>query len=1732
MKKIALPSAFSSVSSVTVINKVTVKAVSIFILLLMQISSGRGQQVIGSFPEMEGGFENTLTIDTTNATVAANYQLVRWRGASSTTTSIYSSNVRTGTKSLQWSQGSSGQTLYSRSANSTAIANATSYVVQFYWFKTHSSSLRSFNVSVSPAGSGSFGTAQSTGNLGVSAPSFEWTKHTIVVSSGSSAASPRYGLVRFTNSGGSTPNPGYLFDDFCIYPGTAADVTAPGDVTAPAISAYSSTSLTPGWTAPAGGVDGGGYLVLRYTSNPISEPSPNANGIYAVGNTIGTGTVAYIGTNTSFVDGGLIANTAYYYKVYAVDKAFNYSSDPTVFAGFTGIAGPTAVTFTTPATCITDRVTISWTGPLNYNSSSNTLLGFLKAGSAITAGTPTSALSAYTASTVFGTGTTYENDAAAYCIINGDGTSSAGDHSGLTITGLAPGTTYHLLLFNVVNISTAYSAGSTGNGTTLNSLAEPANNPAGFAKGALTTSNIPLAWTAAGGSPAPTGYLIQASNSAVPADPADFTDPADQTNIGGGAANVKTAATSYSGFTGFAAGTMYYFSINSYTNSNSCINFKAAGPAINVATLPNPVTSQLLSITGGTGTISWSPAAGYSNTNHTTLVFVSSSPITTGTPTANPASYTANTVFGAGTAFQLDANARCVYSGDGTSVNATGFVSGNTYYVLVLTVVNAANYDATHSYSAYATTSTTYNSSLEYTWDGSSSTDWQVAANWTPDRSTVTTSDVLIFNTPGAVTTTNVPTQTIAKLSINAGTVTLQAAAASTLTITHTGPASTDFTIAGGAALTLSTNVSVTLGSSSTASIVGTLNVNSGNTYNSNGTGVVTTIAGTINNYGVVTCATAAKFVVNGGGTYNHGINGGTIPTGTWNTNSTCLITGTTSTQNFSGHRQTFSKFVWDCPNQSNTHFVLGENSSSTPPTMIVTDSLIVKRTNGRILQLSSTGGQRDFVCGNFFQYGGLVAITYNTDASGEQRSLTVNNTFYVTDSLESNTRFQIINTPGGQNIIGRLFVGGNVEMHPTIGASILERVIGGAAALAEIWFTGTVPQYARFHTISGNVDFVNNHTSTGVTLLSDVTANSFKLIRGTFFIASNTLTIKNAVTYPAPGTGTFGGSSTSNLILNGITGTLNFYTGYRTLKDFTLTAGATASLGTELGITAGTSPGRDSLGVGAVLTTNDNLVLRSDINGTARQAQVPVDGSGVALATIIGKVGVERYLPMGLNYDSRRWRLITAPFKAATAPTIQEAWQQGTFCPDRNNPSAYDPKPGYGTHITVANVAMNGFDQGSQNNPSIFHYSKAAVSNWKAPSSSTGIKVTDSLGVYMLFVRGDRSIVIVNQFVAAKPTTLDPKGELYLGNVSIPMDASGFRPVGNPYASQIKLDNVDFAGTPGYNKTVYLWDPKALGSSGVGGFITCTGDGTPGSYTYTGNSSNYGAVPGVIESSGAFMVGAGSGNIIFHESDKTISSSTIGVASRPGRNNQKTGPLGVISKLYVDLVGTRNGEPSLADGIAVAYNRHYRNSIDSMDAPKLLTFNTRERISIQKQEGLYAVERRNGISERDTIQLVLSRLNRAAYQFNIRPTDFDTAYNAFLEDNFTNTKQAVSLAENSSFSFDITDDSLSFAPNRFYITFKRNKKQLSETGNGITIFPNPVRDGIMNVQMNGMPAGNYIARLMNNSGQVVFTKSITHQKTAVVEMLHVPGKIAKGIYQLEIITPDNRVITQGVLLQ
>ncbi len=267
-------------------------------------------------------------------------------------------------------------------------------------------------------------------------------------------------------------------------------------------------------------------------------------------------------------------------------------------------------------------------------------------------------------------------------------------------TSLTANTAYYYKAFSHDG-SNNYSNGITANATT--SKIEPTNQATNFDNGAITTSSLPLTWSsAAAGSQSPDGYLVLLNTGTI-TDPVDGADPGTGSlTISAGAATYKSSGTSAT-FTSAVAGTMYNVKMYSYTNSNSLINFNLSSPpTLNVATLPNAVSSASVGASGAlSANISWSAASGYSAVNHSTLVFIKSvSSITAGTPTNSPSTYSANTAFSSGTAYQNDAAAYCVYNGDGTSVAVTGLAANTAYHVLIYTVVDASNSDDTHSYSS------------------------------------------------------------------------------------------------------------------------------------------------------------------------------------------------------------------------------------------------------------------------------------------------------------------------------------------------------------------------------------------------------------------------------------------------------------------------------------------------------------------------------------------------------------------------------------------------------------------------------------------------------------------------------------------------------------------------------------------------------------------------------------------------------------------------------------------------------------------------------------------------------------------------------------------------------------------------------------------------------------------------------------------------------------------------
>ena len=370
------------------------------ILVSANISWGQAQ-TIGSFPYVDGGFEGQAV--GTLADFSAAVTNTAWtKTAASGASSIGSTGPRTGNRCAT---GNITSTSFTRVLNSPTVtsgfpASGSAYVVQYY---IKNADMASIPVGIGNTGGGYVSPTVTTANT-------NWLKYTQVVTSSAAAvpATPAYttyvgiGRVKVT---APTTTQSFLVDDVVIYAGSVADTDAPVAASNGVVS-----GLTVSWTASSD-VDGGGYMVVRYSSAPNPDNDPNANGIYALGNTITSGvvplsgTVVYLGTGISFTDAvaGSVSGSDYY-KIYTVDKAFNYatetiatavvSSTPAITSSietltgfnYTGVGPSTSQSFVVSGSNLTNNLVVS-TASTDFELSTN---NFTTAGvSSISLSSPT-----------------------------------------------------------------------------------------------------------------------------------------------------------------------------------------------------------------------------------------------------------------------------------------------------------------------------------------------------------------------------------------------------------------------------------------------------------------------------------------------------------------------------------------------------------------------------------------------------------------------------------------------------------------------------------------------------------------------------------------------------------------------------------------------------------------------------------------------------------------------------------------------------------------------------------------------------------------------------------------------------------------------------------------------------------------------------------------------------------------------------------------------------------------------------------------------------------------------------------------------------------------------------------------------------------------------------------------------------------------------------------------------
>src|SRR5436190_10305232 len=223
-----------------------------------------------------------------------------------------------------------------------------------------------------------------------------------------------------------------------------------------------------------------------------------------------------------------------------------------------------------------------------------------------------------------------------------------------------------------------------------------------------------------------------------------------------------------------------------------------------------------------------------------------------------------------------------------------------------------------------------YTASPQKIWVGpTTGGSWATATNWN-NNTLPLANDIVVFPTGISGTISNVNSGsniTLGGLIVQGNSnITLTNSSNKTITIAN-GSGAIDFSIVTGATLTIGTNVDITLGSGTAtnntqALIAGTLVVNDSRTYDTNNGNVLTTVIGAINNAGTVT-GNIARLLFSNGSTYLHSRAGGSIPDATWNTNSTCKLTGLTGAD-AGNDNQVFGNLIYDCPNMTGATRILG----------------------------------------------------------------------------------------------------------------------------------------------------------------------------------------------------------------------------------------------------------------------------------------------------------------------------------------------------------------------------------------------------------------------------------------------------------------------------------------------------------------------------------------------------------------------------------------------------------------------------------------------------------------------------------------------------------------------------------------------------------------------------------------------------------------------------------------
>lgn len=506
----------------------------------------------------------------------------------------------------------------------------------------------------------------------------------------------------------------------------------------------------------------------------------------------------------------------------------------------------------------------------------------------------------------------------------------------------------------------------------------------------------------------------------------------------------------------------------------------------------------------------------------------------------------------------------------------------------------------------------------------------------------------------------------------------------------------------------------------------------------------------------------------------------------------------------------------------------------------------------------------------------------------------------------------------------------------------------------------------------------------------------------------------------------------------------------------------------------------------GGILNTGGFLTLKSTDGATAMVAEV--DG---ILAAINGDVTVERYIS-----GKRAFRLISP---STTGGTINSNWQEGG-----------STGAGFGTHITGAGGAANGFDATTTNNASLFTHTNTDAT-WQAVTNTTTGTLTAGTP-YRLLVRGDRTVNLASNTSAATPTVLRTTGTLATGNVVVTdfgPDGGDFSMVGNPYQAIVDMGAVLADANNLNTDFYYVWDPT-LNTRGAYTTVTIAlnTNTTPGSQANRYLQPNHAVF---VQTDMSFLPTS----LTFTEAHKFVFSNATPNLYREATDAPQP-------NIRLAMYPGENTEGTALDGLMIRFDDAYSNQTDNKDAVK--PTNQDEGVGIMNSGKILSVESRQMPTAEDVLPLVNTTYRGTAYTYKINVNEIENV-TAYLQDNYTGI--ATELPNNTETVYDFSVNpgiEASTAQNRFSIIFAESLGTGAIGSTGFSMYPNPASSGAFTIQL--AAAENPSVAMYNQLGQKVACEVTTQGTVVNVAM----PQAAAGIYMVQVINGGKTAVQKLIV--